>query len=70
MFSFLFFLHSAQIRSLTKVVYGKIGSPTFCPAFYSTGVHFWGELQHVVHVGQQNIKCQPIRTREIAGVRL
>ena len=40
MFSFLFFLHSAQIHSLTKVVYGKIGNPTFCPAFIQLGYIF------------------------------
>ena len=32
--------------------------------------HFRGELQHVGHVGVQKIKCRPIRTREIGGVRL
>ena len=47
-----------------------IGVPDFCLAFYLTGVHSRGELQHVSHVGEQKIKCQPIRTREIAAVRL
>ena len=47
-----------------------IGNPAFFLAFYLTGVHFRGELlQHVGHVGKQKIKCRPIRTREIAGVR-
>ena len=35
-----------------------------------TGVHFRGELQHVADVSEQKIKCWPIRTREIGGVRL
>ena len=47
-----------------------IGYSTFCFAFYLTGVHFRGKLQHVGHVGEQKIKCQTIITREIAGVRL
>ena len=47
-----------------------IRNPAFCFALYLTGVHFRGELQHVGHEGEQKIKCQPIRTREIAGVRL
>ena len=44
-----------------------IENPTFCLAFYLTGVHFRGELQHVGHVGEQKIKCRPIRIRETAG---
>ena len=47
-----------------------IGNQAFCLALYLTGVHFRGELQHVGHVGRQKIKCLPIRTREIGGVRL
>ena len=47
-----------------------IGNPAFCLALYLTGVHFRGELQHVGHVGEQKIKCWPIKAREIAGVRL
>ena len=47
-----------------------IRNPAFCLALYLTGVHFRGELQHVGLVGEQKIKCRPIRTREIAGVRL
>ena len=47
-----------------------IGNPAFCLALYLTGVHFRGELQHVDHVGKQKIKCQPIRTRKIAGVKI
>ena len=42
----------------------------FCLALYLTGVHIRGELQHVGHTGGQKIKCRPIRTREIGGVRL
>ena len=47
-----------------------IENPTFCLFLYLTGVHFWGELQHVGEVSQQNIKCRPIRTGEIGGVTL
>ena len=46
-----------------------IGNLAFCLALYLTGVHFQDKLQHVGHVGEQKIKFQPIRTREIAGVR-
>lgn len=46
------------------------GIPTFCLAFYLTGVHFRAKLQPVDHVGEQKIKSRPIRTREKAGVRL
>ena len=53
-----------------EVLYVIIGKPTFCFVLYLTGVHFRGELQHVGHGGEQKIKCSPIRTREIAGVRL
>ena len=47
-----------------------IGNPAFCLALYLTGVHFRGELQYVGEVSEQKFKCQPIRTREIGGVRL
>ena len=47
-----------------------IGNPAFCLALYLTGVHFCGELQHVGDVSEQTIKCGPIRTQEIGGVRL
>ena len=47
-----------------------IGNAAFCLALYSTGVYFQDELQDVGHVGEQKIKCQSIRTREIAGIRL
>ena len=53
-----------------EVVYVTIGNPAFCLALYLTGVHFRGELQHLVNVSEQKIKCRPIRTREIAEVRL
>ena len=49
-------------------MYVTIGNSDFFP--YSTGVHFWAELQHVGHVGGQKIKCRPIRTPEIGGVGL
>ena len=41
--------------------------PALCLALYSTGVHFWGELQHVGDVSEQIIKCRPIRTRQIGA---
>ena len=47
-----------------------VGNLAFCLALYLTGVHFQGELQHVGHVCKQKIKCQPIKTRKMAGVRL
>ena len=47
-----------------------IGNSVFCLTLYLTGVHFRGELLQVGHVGKQKIKCRPVRTREIAGVRL
>ena len=40
-----------------------IGSLAFCLALYLTGIHFRGKLQHVGHVGEQNIKCRPVRNR-------
>ena len=51
-------------------MYVKIGNPAFWIALYITAVHFRSELQHVGHAGGQKIKYQPIRTREIGGVRL
>ena len=47
-----------------------IGNPAFCLAFYSTGVHFRGELQDVGDISEQKIKCRPITTRKIGVVRL
>ena len=47
-----------------------VGNPALCLTLYLTGVHFRGELQHVGHGDEQKIKYSPIRTREIAGVRL
>ena len=47
-----------------------IGNPAFCLALYLTCVHFGDELQHVGDVSEQKIKCRPIRTREIGGIRL
>ena len=62
-------MKSAQ-ASFREVVYVTIGNPAFCLALYLTGVHFRGELQHVGDASEQKIKCRPIRTREIGGVRL
>ena len=47
-----------------------IWKPSYCLALYLTDVHFQGELQHFGHVGEQKIKCRPIRTRKIASLRL
>ena len=52
------------------VVYVTIGNPAFFLALYLTGVHFRGKLQHVGGTSEQKIKCGPIRTREVGGVRL
>ena len=38
-----------------EVGYVIIGNLAFCLAFYLTGVHFRGELQHVGHVGEQEL---------------
>ena len=47
-----------------------IGNPAFILALNLTDVHFRGELQLVRGVSEQKIKCQPMRPREIGGVRL
>ena len=47
-----------------------VGYPAFCLALYLTDVHFTGGLQHVGDASEEKIKCRPIRTREIGGVRL
>ena len=35
-----------------------------------TGVHFRNELQHVGHVGEQKIKCDPTKNFENYDIRL
>ena len=55
---------------MKKVVYVTNWYPTFWLTFYLTDVHFRGELQQVDDVGEQKIKCRPVRTRDTAGVRL
>ena len=59
-----------QIFHPFEGVYVTIGKPSFCLFLYFTGVHFLGELQHGSDVGQQKIKCRPIRIREIGDVSL
>ena len=59
-----------EIYLFTEFVYVTIGNPAFCLALYLTGVHFRRELQHAGDVIEQKLKCGPIRTREIGGVRL
>ena len=45
-----------------------IANPAFCLALYVTGVHFRGELQHGCQVGEQKVKYQPIKNREIGVI--
>ena len=52
------------------VFYVTIGNPAFCFFLSLIGVHFRGELEHVGDVSEQKIKCWPIRSRNIGGVRL
>ena len=59
-----------QVNENIEVVYVTNGNPAFGLGLYLIAVHFRGELQHVSHMGEQNIKCPPIITRELAGVRL
>ena len=42
----------------------------FLPNFHLTGIYFWRELQYIGPVGEQNIKCRPVKTREITHIRL
>ena len=51
-------------------MYVTVGNRAFCLALRLIGVRFRGKLQHVSHVGEQKLKCQPIRTREIGVARL
>ena len=52
------------------IVYVTVENSAFCLFLYLPGVHFCGELQHVGDVNEQKIKCSPIKTPEIGGVRL
>ena len=61
---FLFFWGTYEVVCVT------IGNPAFGLTLYLTGVHFWGELQHVGDVNEQKIKFWSIRTPETGGVRL
>ena len=54
----------------SEFVYVTIRNLAFYLDLYLAGVHFRGELKHAGLVGEQKIKCRPIRTREIAGVTL
>ena len=42
---------------LSEIVYVTIGNPVFYLAFYFTGVHFRGKLQHFNYMNEQKIKC-------------
>ena len=53
-----------------EVVYVTIVNPAFYLALHLAVVHFRGELQHAGDVSEQKIKCSPVTTREIGGVRL
>ena len=55
---------------LYEVVYVTVGNPAFFLFLYLTTVHFRGELQDTGDVSEKIIKCWPIKTREIGGVRL
>ena len=48
----------------------QLEAQLFCLPLYLTGVHFRGKLQQGGHVGEQKIKCHPIRTWEIGGLWL
>ena len=63
-------LFSAIWNLLYEVVYVTVGNPAFCLFLYLTTVHFRGELQDAGDVSEKIIKCWPIKTREIGGVRL
>ena len=47
-----------------------IGNAAFWPALCLSGVYFRDELQHVGRADERKIKCRPIRTREIAGIKV
>ena len=69
----IYILIESRLMSLRKVreaVYLTIENPAFCLALYLTGVHFRRKLQHVGDVIEQKIKCRPIRTQEVDGIRL
>ena len=54
-----------------EVVYVTIGNPAFLPRIIFNWRTLWGQVTVCFgHVGEQEIKCWPIRTQEIAGVRL
>ena len=63
-------LSNGEYFRIIEVVYLITGNQAFCLALYLAGVHFQGELQHVGHVSEPKIKCQPIRTREKSDVKL
>ena len=44
--------------------------PSLLSRRYLTGVHLRGDLQQVGHMVEQKIKCRPIRSREIAEIRM
>ena len=58
------------LNQVFEILYVTIENPAFGLALYLTSVHFRGELYPVGHVGEQKIRCPPIRTRQIASVRL
>ena len=64
------FYFYCELNFCWEVFYLTIGNPTFCLAWYLTGVHFRRELQHVGDISEQKIKCRPISTWEIGGARL
>ena len=69
-FQMLHSTHKENFFTHYEIVSVTIGNPAFCLAFYLAGLHFRGELQHFGHVGEQKLKRWPIRTREIADIKL
>ena len=56
--------------TIYEILYVTVGNSAFCLPFYLASLHFWGELQHFGLVREQKIKRWPIRTREIADIKL
>ena len=47
-----------------------IGNSAFFFVLHLTVAHFRGELQHFGGMGEQKIKCWPVRTCDVSSVRL
>ena len=64
------YLHSLILSFSGRVLMWQLETQLFVSFLYSTGVHFWGDLEHGGDVSEWKIKCRPVRTREIGGVSL